>query len=80
MLDYYDPEPPLRCPVRDLALSGWQANVAQTLSFFWRQGTRFPVTQAIDDDDVRLDPEDLRRFHLPPEFDIYVPCCGANSW
>jgi hypothetical protein len=78
MFDHYIPDPPLRCPVCGSALNDWQGKDGPNALFVWRQGVAAPIDQAIDDEDVRLEPHQLATFRLPENFLIYEYCCGRH--
>lgn len=78
MFDEYIPDPPLCCPACGAELDGWQGKDGPNASMVWRQGIAGPVDQSIDDEDVKLRPEQLTRFRLPKEFTIYTACCGGR--
>lgn len=44
----------------------------------WRQGVAAPLDQSIDDEEVRLAPEQLARVRLPQEFTIHAWCCSER--
>ncbi len=78
MFDHYIPDPPLRCPVCGSALDGWQGKDGPNALMVWRQGVAAPIDQAIEDEDVRLEPHQLAKFRLPQTFEIYEWCCGGH--
>ena len=75
MFDEYIPDPPLNCPACGSELDGWQGKDGPSALMVWRQGIAGPIDQAIEDEDVRLEPERLAEFRLPEEFEIYATCC-----
>ncbi len=78
MFDYYIPDPPLRCPVCGSALDDWQGKDGPNALMVWQQGVAAPIDQAIDDEEVRLEPHRLAKFRLPQIFSIYLWCCGGR--
>jgi len=70
MFDWYQPRQPLRCPVCDSELDGWQGKDGPCALFVWRQGERSPVDQLAED--VALPANERQRFTLPPEFVFYT--------
>ena len=77
MFDYYEPDPPLICPVCGTLLAGWQGYDGPCGLMVWRQGFSSPVDQPIDDD-ARLAPEVLSGHHLPETFAIRTRCCSPR--
>lgn len=80
MFDEYIPDPPLPCPACDAVLDGWQGKDGPNALMVWRQGQAAPVDQAIEDEEIRLAPEQLAAFRLPEQFLIYTQCCGARRF
>lgn len=78
MFDEFIPDPPLHCPACGCELDGWQGKDGPNALMIWRQGVAGPIDQAIDDEDVKLEPERLARFRLPDRFSIYTTCCGSG--
>ena len=79
MLDYFEPEPELHCPRCGLVLSGWQGHDGDNALFVWRQGSRHPIDQCIDED-YRLSAEELTRFTLPSKFTIETLCTCSTRF
>src|SRR5688572_2095513 len=75
--DWYEPIPELACPVCRKPLHEWQGKDGPNGLFLWRQGRAAPVDQLIDEDDVKLCPEDISIRRLPPNFTIYSYDCGC---
>jgi hypothetical protein len=73
MFDWYEPNPPLNCPVCDAKLDGWQSQDANCALFVFRQGERHPIYQDVPDEMKRTLLGDVQ---LPEEFTIYTNCCG----
>ncbi len=78
MLDEYIPDPPLDCPACGSVLDGWQGKDGPNALMIWQQGVAGPIDQAIDDEEVKLEPERLAKFRLPDRFSIYTTCCGRG--
>lgn len=78
MFDEYIPDPPLNCPACGAALDGWQGKDGPNAFMVWQQGVPGPIDQAIDDEDVKLEPERLTKFRLPDQFSIFTTCCGRG--
>ena len=78
MFDEYIPDPPLICPVCGAMLEGWQGKDGPNALMIWKQGSKSPIDQAIDDEDIKLLPEQLATWRLPDEFLIYAACCGGH--
>jgi hypothetical protein len=77
MFDWYEPNPPLDCPVCGKQLSQhWQGKDADCLMFIWQQGERHPVNQDVPDE-MKWSLEELQ---LPEEFVIYNDCCGKGNF
>ena len=74
MVDYYEPEPSLACPVCGQALFEWQGTDGPCALFVWRQGYAAPVDQRVDSE-IRLSDEELKRWCLPAEFWIGSSDC-----
>lgn len=70
-VDYYLPDPPLRCPVCNAGLDNWQGNDGPGAGFVWRQGVRPPVDQ-------RGAGGERADVHLPNAFRIYTACCSRH--
>jgi hypothetical protein len=69
LFDWYEPDPPLTCPVCGRPLSRWQGKDGPREMFVWRQGRAAPVGILLDDVDpiVALgdgEPRLPRRFRL----------------
>ena len=77
MYDEYIPDPPLHCPVCGALLAGWQGYDGPNGLMVWKQGVAAPIDQPIDDD-VRLDPGDLKKMRLPSTFTIHASCCSTK--
>lgn len=69
MFDFYEPVPPLVCPVCSQPLTTWQGKQGPRISLIWRQGHADAVGDALDEDPIYRDlpGSELR---LPPEFRI----------
>ena len=78
MFDEYIPDPPLRCPACGSALDVWQGKDGPNALMVWRQGIAEPIDQSIDDEEVKLEPEQLAKWRLPKQFTIYTFCCGRR--
>jgi hypothetical protein len=71
MFDWYEPVPPLKCPVCGLILEAWQGKDGPCGLFVWRQGCRSPVDQRVEAEcAVPSDRRALQR--LPDSFAIYA--------
>ena len=91
MFDWYQPDPPLRCPSCGSEVeTDWQGKDAQNVLFVWQQGHRNPVDQRVDEE-IRWSEVEMERFHLPEVFDFYADCpsghyvvaegrCTAGVW
>ena len=77
MFDWYEPTPDLTCPHCGATLKEWQGKDGPCALFVWRQGERHPVDQRVDEE-VRLPPDKMGRFELPPWFIIYSFCCNQD--
>jgi hypothetical protein len=77
MFDYYEPDPPLACPVCGTELAMWQGYDGPCGLMVWRQGFPSPVDQPIDDD-ARLTADELARHRLPGTFTIRAKCCSPK--
>ena len=77
MFDYYEPEPPLSCPVCGAPLAGWQGKDGPCALLVWRQGATAPINQAVPDE-AKREPAVIGALRLPAEFEIYTQCCGGN--
>lgn len=75
--DYYEPDPPLACPVCNAGIREWQGKGGPNRLLVWRQGVARPVGQVADGDD-RPDARALEAFQLPNAFRIYAPCCSRQ--
>ena len=79
MFDEYIPDTPLRCPACGSALDGWQGQGGGPNALMvWRQGIAEPIDQSIDDEEVKLEPEQLAKWRLPKQFTIYTFCCSRR--
>ncbi len=78
MFDEYIPDPPLHCPACESPVGGWQGTDGPNALMIWQQGIAAPIDQAIEDEEVKLLPEQLAIFRLPEEFAIYTDCCGGH--
>ncbi len=78
MFDEYVPDPPLCCPACGSQLNGWQGKGGPNALMVWRQGVMGPIDQAIEDEEIKLEPRQLAAFRLPDEFRIYTQCCDAR--
>ena len=79
MLDYFEPEPDLKCPRCDRVLSGWQGSDAENALFVWKQGVRHPTEQCVDEE-CRLADEQLLGFTLPEDFSIVTHCTCSTTF
>ena len=77
MYDAYEPQPPISCPICGAPSLGWQGKDGPCALFLWRQGSRHPVDQQIDED-VRIDPASYGEFVLPPTFKIIGWCANDH--
>jgi hypothetical protein len=75
MFDWYEPEPPICCPVCGKALTEWQGKDGPRLLFVWRQGFAAPVEHRGDGEDFQVSDTDLQHWRLPSEFDFYSYDC-----
>lgn len=75
LFDWYEPEPPLSCPVCGAALPEWQGTNGPCLLFVWRQGLIAPVEHRGDGEDFQVYDADLKRWKLPEEFVIVSHDC-----
>lgn len=72
-VDYYRPEPPLKCPVCNAGLDNWQGNDGPGGGYIWQQGVRLPVDQrGANAAGAMAD------VHLPVAFRIYTACCSRQ--
>lgn len=77
MFDWYEPEPPLTCPVCGAALRERQGKDAASFLFVWRQGVASPIEQRMDADDKAPD-DDREAMRLPERFGIYSYDCAEH--
>ena len=76
MFDWYEPDPPLACPVCGQALSEWQGKDGPCALFVWRQGYAAPLRQCVDAE-IRLSDDELKHWCLPAEFWIGSSDCAC---
>lgn len=77
MFDYYEPQPPVQCDSCGHIVEEWQGKDGPNALFVWRQGFAAPVEQKVDEE-CKLSPQDLAKWHLPQKFSItpsVVNCC-----
>jgi hypothetical protein len=74
MFDWYEPLGEPRCPWCGTRLPEWQGKDAFNSLFVYREGEREPVLQRVDDD-MRSAKEDLFRFALQRNVEIYSYDC-----
>ncbi len=78
MFDYYEPNPPLLCPVCRTALMEWQGKDGPCWLFLWRQGYPAPTEQRVDaESGIAI--EGMEQERLPDEFLIYSYDCDCPS-
>ena len=80
MFDEFIPVPPLCCPACGKELHGWQGKGGEDALMVWQQGVAAPIGQSIDDEDIKLEPEQLAAFRLPERFAIYTFCCSDRNF
>lgn len=79
LFDYYEPVPPLRCPVCATPLTEWQGKQGTRLLFVWRQGQAAAVGFRPDGmETLPLRPDLPDR--LPPEFTFYSNDCPRHRF
>jgi hypothetical protein len=79
LFDYYQPPDDLRCPACGRALpSEWQGHDGPCALLVWRQGSRAPIEQRVDDDEARWSDMERATLRLPPAFRIRTHCCGGR--
>lgn len=79
MFDYYEPVPPLRCPVCATPLTEWQGKQGTNLLLVWRQGQAAAV--GLRPDGIEMETLPLRADQpdrLPPEFTFYSTDCPRH--
>lgn len=76
-VDYYLPEPPLKCPACNASLDNWQGGDGPCGGFVWQQGARLPVDQRANAES-KVAADALADLHLPNAFKIYTPCCSRQ--
>ena len=79
MFDWYEPQPPVKCPHCDSTLSGWQGKDGPRGLFEWVQGCAAPARQRVDDEWAATD---LARaaLRLPEAFEVYTECAACKTW
>jgi len=77
MFDWYQPDPPITCPVCHKALAEWQGKDGPCGLFLWRQNVATAVDQ-LADDDCKLDEGRREVFRLPEKFMIYSYSCDCG--
>jgi hypothetical protein len=77
MFDWYQPYPPLSCPVCGIELKEWQGKEGPCALFVWRQGTAGPVDQLVEAE-CRLSDDRLMGWRLPETFFIYSYDCERH--
>lgn len=76
-IDYYLPEPPLRCPVCNASLGNWQGSDGPGCGFIWQQGVRSPIDQR-GNAEYKVEAGAAADVHLPNAFRIYTACCSRQ--
>jgi hypothetical protein len=76
MFDYYDPQPPVHCPMCQAPLTGWQGKEGPGALLRWRQGALRAVDQLVDDG--KLDATARQRVTLPTAFELYTTSCDRH--
>ena len=79
MFDTYRPKAETACPVCGTPLTEWQGKDGPCALFIWEEGVKWPVDQAIDDEEVKLTAEELRKHSLPEAFVIYSYDCASHK-
>lgn len=79
MFDWYSPEGTYNCPECGAELREWQGKDGPCALFVWAQGSRNPVDQKIEDEELRWSNEEKRRFVLPDCFVIYSYDCPNHQ-
>jgi hypothetical protein len=76
LFDWYEPTDPQlgTCPMCGNPLREWQGKDGPAGGLVWRQGTKRPIDQRVDDD-VRLPDKHLAVMTLPERFVIYSYAC-----
>ncbi len=74
MFDWYIPEPKLNCPVCNTQMEEWQGKDSSCCLLVWRQGTRHPIDQNVDEE-CRISEKELSAIRLPEAFTIYANDC-----
>ena len=67
LFDWYEPDPPLPCPVCGRPLSRWQGKDGPREMLVWRQGLESPIGLLLDDVDPMLPLDDCET-RLPGRF------------
>jgi hypothetical protein len=78
MFDWYEPIPPLSCPVCGTQLNEWQGKDGPNALFVWKQGHISPTDQ-LASEDAKLEPAKMARWKLPNEFVIYSYDCTNHA-
>ncbi len=79
MFDWYKFTENPRCPKCGTELKEWQGKDGPCALFVWEQGKSNPISQEIEDDEIRWSDEDLQRFFLPDSFTIYSYDCEKHQ-
>lgn len=78
MFDWYEPEPPLRCPACQTQLKEWQSKEGPCGLFVWRPGAVAPHSQDVDEEWRHPNLVEVR---LPQRtIGIYTTCEGCQRW
>ena len=76
MFDWYEPQPPLKCPVCSHELREWQGKDGPCALLAWRQGYLLPLEQRVEPE-CKVSPWPNPNWRLPQEFTIYSHECGC---
>ena len=79
MFDWYKPAETSKCPKCDTELKEWQGKDGPCALFVWKQGSRSPIDQKVEDEGLRWSEEEKRQFVLPDNFLIYSYDCPNHQ-
>lgn len=79
MFDWYRPKGTYNCPACGTALAEWQGKDGPCALFVWKQGSRNPVDQKVEDEELQWSDEEKRQFTLPESFVIYSYDCPHHQ-
>src|SRR5262245_10130439 len=75
LYDYFEPAPPIQCPICGNPMRGWQGEHLGFCCFFvWREGLEFPREHRVSED-CRVNDEQLKGVRLERGL---IPISGAE--